>query len=79
VGLWLQTTRYCLMGVREIGHEDVAVLRLSRYRAWWRAVTEPVLPTFNFRSVFCFTALRCSQRVGWWGLGLGMGVERVEC
>jgi hypothetical protein len=76
--LWLQTTKYCYKGVRETGHEDVALLQVSRYRAWWLAVTKPVLPTFNLRSGFCFTALRCSRVGGgeWSWLNVKLKQER---
>jgi len=61
------------MSIREIGHEDVALLQVARYRALWRTVTKPVLPNFNFRSVFCFNVPGCDRGV------LGGSVERVKC
>ena len=49
------------MDIREIGYEDVALLHVARYMALWPAVSKPVLPTFDFCSVFGFTEVGCNR------------------
>jgi hypothetical protein len=60
------------MGIREKRYEDVALLHVARNMALWPAVSKPVLPTFNFRSVFGFTEVGCNR-------GEGVGGVRVKC